>query len=59
MIQKKIHNEGTDAKPFFEPAKEDAIKRFELSIDYAIDEDVNQFILDSVDGYLMNKFREI
>lgn len=58
-VQNKIAKEGTEAKPFFEPAKEDAIKRFELSIDYAIDEDVNQFILDSVDGYLMNKFREI
>lgn len=59
MIKNKIHNEGTEPHPFFEPAKQDAISRFELSIDLAIAEDVDEYIMGKVNDYINRKFREL
>lgn len=49
MIQWKIAREGTKGKPFFGPSKDDAIERFRLSIDYAIDEDVSVWVNECVE----------
>ena len=59
LIGRKIANEGTEPHPFFEPAKEDAISRFELSIDLAIEEDIDEYITGKVDEYINRKFREL
>lgn len=45
LISRKIATEGTRAQPFFEPAKEQAIRDFSEKIDRAIDEDVSDYIL--------------
>lgn len=50
---------GIIAKPFFELAKQDAIERFELEIELAIDEDIRVFVEESVENFLIKKFREI
>lgn len=44
LIGRKIANEGTQGTGFFSEAKEDAIKRFELAIEYAIREDLDEYI---------------
>ena len=49
LISRKIATEGTQAQPFFEPAKEEAIRYFEEKIDQAIDEDVSDYILEIVE----------
>lgn len=49
LISRKIAEEGTDPKPFFEPAKEQTIRDFEERISLAIQEDVSNFILEIVD----------
>lgn len=59
LIGRKIANEGTEPHPFFEPAKQEAISRFEQSIDLAISEDIDTYILSQVDEYLLEKFKEI
>lgn len=59
LIGRKIANEGTEPQPFFEPAKEDAIARFELAIDLAIAEDVDNYVLSKVDEYLLKTFKEL
>ena len=43
-IAKKIAEEGTQGKPFFEPAKEVAIREFEAAIDEAIEDDIYDYI---------------
>lgn len=50
---------GIIAKPFFEPAKQETIERFELEIELAIDEDIRVFVEESVENFLIKKFREI
>lgn len=59
LIGRKIANEGTEPHPFFKPAKQEAISRFEQSIDLAISEDIDTYILSQVDEYLLEKFKEI
>lgn len=49
LIGRKIANEGTEPHPFFKPAKEDAKAKFELAIDYAIAEDVENWIADLIE----------
>ena len=44
LISRKIANEGTEAQPFFEPAKEQAIQDFNDRINKAIEEDVMDYI---------------
>lgn len=44
LIARKIANEGTEAQPFFEPAKEKAIDRFNDAINEAIMDDVYDYI---------------
>lgn len=58
-VRGKIHKEGTEPQPFFEPAKQDAIARFELAIDLAIAEDVDNYVLSKVDEYLLKTFKEL
>lgn len=48
LISRKIANEGTEAQPFFEPAKEEAIRQFEKAIDEAIAADIYDFINEAV-----------
>lgn len=49
LISRKIAERGTKAQPFFEPAKEQAIRDFSEKIDQAIDEDVSDYILEVVE----------
>lgn len=56
LIGRKIANEGTDGKPFFEPAKEQTIREFEDKINQAIDEDVSNFILELVEKEMRDIF---
>ena len=56
LISRKIANEGTEGKPFFEPAKEQTIREFEDKINQAIDEDVSNFILDLVEKEMRDIF---
>ena len=56
LISRKIANEGTEAQPFFEPAKEEAIRRFEKAIDEAITQDVYDYIQEIVEAGLNKAF---
>lgn len=56
LIGRKIANEGTEGKPFFEPAKEQTIREFEDKINQAIDEDVSNFILELVEKEMRDIF---
>ena len=56
LISRKIANEGTEAQPFFEPAKEQTIREFEDKINEAIDEDVSNFILELVEKEMRDIF---
>ena len=56
LIGRKIANEGTEGKPFFEPAKEQTIREFEDKINQAIDEDVSNFILKLVEKEMRDIF---
>ena len=56
LISRKIANEGTEGKPFFEPAKEQTIREFEDKINQAIDEDVSNFILKLVEKEMRDIF---
>lgn len=44
LISRKIANEGTSPQPFFEPAKEEAIRQFKDEIDQAISKDVDEWL---------------
>lgn len=48
LIGRKIAEEGIQPKPFFKPALQDALARFQDSISYAIDEDVAVWVQDLV-----------
>lgn len=54
LIGRKIATEGTDPQPFFEPAKEDAISRFEEAISLAISEDIDNWIIGELDARLFD-----
>lgn len=56
LISRKIANEGTEGKPFFEPAKEQTIREFEDKINQAIDEDVSNFTLELVEKEMRDIF---
>lgn len=56
LIGRKIANEGTEGKPFFEPAKEQTIREFEDKINEAIEEDVSNFILSLVEKEMRDIF---
>ena len=56
LISRKIANEGTEGKPFFEPAKEQTIREFEDKINEAIDEDVSNFILELAEKEMRDIF---
>ena len=56
LISRKIANEGTEGKPFFEPAKEQTIREFEDKINQAIEEDVSNFILKLVEKEMRDIF---
>lgn len=57
LISRKIATEGTDPQPFFEPAKEEALNKFELSIELAIDEDISDFIIEQVEQKMNDTFK--
>lgn len=56
LISRKIAEEGTEAHPFLEPAKQEALQRFEQSIEYAIEEDVKVFIEENVEELMKETF---
>lgn len=56
LISRKIAEEGTNPQPFFEPAKEEAIRQFEDRIAYAIQEDVSNYILELVQKGMEDAF---
>ena len=49
LISRKIAQEGTSPQPFFEPAKEEAIRQFSQAIDEAIAQDVDDWITEIVE----------
>ena len=55
----KNPNGGIKAKPFFEPAKEEALSKFELAIDLAIEEDIDNYVISQIDDYMLEKFKEL
>lgn len=57
LIGRKISEEGTDPQPFFKPAREEALKQFEQAIDYAIDEDVSEFVIEQVELAMNDTFK--
>lgn len=56
LISRKIATEGTEAQPFFEPAKEQAISEFEDRISQAISDDVMEFIVELVEKGMNKAF---
>lgn len=52
LIGRKIAEEGTDPQPFFEPAKEEAVRQFSAAIDKAIEADVDAFVEEQVQKML-------
>lgn len=48
LIGRKIATEGTKPAPFFKPAKDDALQRYKLAIDLAIDEDISEWVIEKV-----------
>lgn len=59
LIGRKIAEKGTDPQPFFNKAKEDAYNYFRNAIDYAIAEDVENWIIEKADiqGMLNDLFK--
>lgn len=51
LIARKIGREGTQPAPFFEPAREDAIRRFETPIADAIREDIETYLQKQLDDF--------
>lgn len=58
FISRKIEEEGTDPQPFFYPALEDTEKRFEESINLAIDEDLAQYVENTLSDEFSRIFGE-
>ena len=56
LIGRKIAREGVEPQPFFEPAKEEAIREFSQAIDDAIAQDVSDYILEIVDERMKGVF---
>ena len=56
LIGRKIAREGTDAQPFLEPAKEQAIREFSQAIDDAIAQDVSDYIMEIVEERMKGIF---
>ena len=52
LIGRKIAEEGTDPQPFFEPAKEEAVRQFSAAINKAIEADVDAFVEEQVQKML-------
>ena len=48
LITRKIHREGYEGTHFFDDAKKDAVEYFKQSIDYAIKEDVENWVMSQV-----------
>ena len=48
LISRKIANEGTDPQPFFKPAVDEVLSRYESLIDQAIEDDIYEFINEAV-----------
>lgn len=48
LIGRKIAREGTEPKPFFEPAKQQVLQELSDAIDQAIDDDIADFIQEAV-----------
>lgn len=48
LIGRKIAKEGIDPKPFFQPALDEANAHFKDMIDYAILEDIDEWILENI-----------
>jgi hypothetical protein len=48
LIGRKIAEEGTEPQPFFEPAKEQAVREFSTAIDKAIEADVDEYVEECV-----------
>lgn len=59
LIGRKIAEKGTDPQPFFNKAKEDTLNYFRNAIDYAIAEDVENWIIEKADiqGMLNGLFK--
>lgn len=53
-VRWKIHEEGTEPQPFFEPAKEEAIRQFSKAIDEAIAKDVDDWLTEIVETGMRN-----
>lgn len=49
LISRKIANEGIEPTHFFDEAKEQTIRDFEDRINYAIEEDVSNFVIEIVE----------
>lgn len=56
LIGRKIAQEGTEAQPFFSPAKEQAISQFSKAIDDAIAQDVSDWIEEIVESGMKDAF---
>lgn len=56
LVSRKIAEEGTEAQPFFEPAKEQAIQEFNDAINQAITDDVFDFINELVEKGIKKAF---
>lgn len=54
LIGRKISQEGTEGQPFFEPAKEEAIRQFSKAIDEAIAKDVDDWLTEIVETGMRN-----
>lgn len=56
LISRKIAEEGTEAQPFFQPAVDDALARFEERISEAITQDVYDYIQEIVEAGMKKAF---
>lgn len=56
LISRKIANEGIEPTHFFDEAKEQTIRDFEDRINYAIEEDVSNFVIEIVESGMRNAF---
>lgn len=56
LISRKIAQEGTEAQPFFEPAKEQAVSEFDDAISQAISDDIMEFIVGLVEKGMNKAF---
>ena len=54
LISRKIANEGIEPTNFFDKAKEQTIRDFEDRINYAIEEDVSNFVIEIVETGMRN-----